>query len=271
MGQKFGGAWTLIKLEILNKYLSFYTTALKRQSFKLCYIDAFAGSGEIHIRGRGKIPGSAIRALDYEFDKYIFIENDPKYADLLWQRIQDHPAGNKATIYLGDCNDHLSQICSFPWLKNNWRGVIFLDPYSLQVKWQSLEVISKTRIFDVWYLFPFMALNRLLRRDKDISDSHRTIIDTVLGTDDWEKGIYSLSPQLSFFGEEYEKNNLEMVKKYILQQLKNVFHGVSPNAMTLRAVQTNTPLYLLCFATSNPSPKAIGLALNGANYILTHT
>jgi len=146
-----------------------------------------------------------------------------------------------------------------------------LDPYSLQVKWQLLKVISKTRIFDVWYLFPFMALNRLLRRDKDISDSHRSIIDIVLGTDDWVNDIYSLSRQLSFFGEEYEKNTIDVVKQYFIKRLKTVFPAVSPNAMILRAVQTNTPLFLLCFATSNPSSKAIGLALNGANHILTHT
>lgn len=271
MGQKFGGAWTLIKLEVLNKYLSFYTIALKRKSFKLCYIDAFAGSGEIDIRGRGKIPGSAIRALDYDFDRFIFIEDDTDYTDLLRQRIQVHPSCNKTIIYQGDCNEHLSQICSFSWRSNNWRGVIFLDPYSLQVKWHSLKVISKTRIFDVWYLFPFMALNRLLRRDKDISDSHRSIIDIVLGTDDWENDIYSLSRQLSFFGEEYEKNTIDAVKQCILKRLKTVFPAVSPHAMTLRAVQTNTPLFLLCFATSNPSPQAIDLALNGANHILTHT
>lgn len=96
------------------------------KSFNLCYIDAFAGSGEIDIPGRGKLPGSAIRAFDYEFDRLIFIEDDPDYTDLLRQRIQVHPSGNKAIIYQGDCNDLLSQICTFPWRSNNWRGEYFL-------------------------------------------------------------------------------------------------------------------------------------------------
>jgi len=30
MRQRFGGPWTLIKLEVLEKYLNFYTTALKK-------------------------------------------------------------------------------------------------------------------------------------------------------------------------------------------------------------------------------------------------
>lgn len=42
---KFGGPWTVIKLEILQSYLKAYTTALS-QTFDLTYIDAFAGKGD---------------------------------------------------------------------------------------------------------------------------------------------------------------------------------------------------------------------------------
>ena len=83
MRQRFGGPWTLIKLEVLEKYLNFYTTALKNQPFKLCYIDAFAGSGKIDIRGETAIPGSAIRALDYPFHKYYFFEKELSYITAL--------------------------------------------------------------------------------------------------------------------------------------------------------------------------------------------
>ena len=47
----FGGPWTEAKLTILERYLDFYTTALKNQSFRLLYIDAFAGSGAIQTTG----------------------------------------------------------------------------------------------------------------------------------------------------------------------------------------------------------------------------
>ena len=43
----FGGTWTQEKLGILERYLDAYTTALKDQHFKLLYIDAFAGTGQI--------------------------------------------------------------------------------------------------------------------------------------------------------------------------------------------------------------------------------
>jgi len=45
---RFGGPWTLKKIEILKKYLNFYTTAL-RDHFTLYYADAFAGTGRLRI------------------------------------------------------------------------------------------------------------------------------------------------------------------------------------------------------------------------------
>ncbi len=66
--QAFGGAWTLIKLEILEEYLTFYFKVMDRARFKLCYIDALAGSGNVNVKGIGKITGSAVRALVYLFD-----------------------------------------------------------------------------------------------------------------------------------------------------------------------------------------------------------
>ena len=46
MGQDrfdFGGSWTDEKLERVRKYLAAYVIALKRKSFELHYVDAFAG------------------------------------------------------------------------------------------------------------------------------------------------------------------------------------------------------------------------------------
>ena len=80
----FGGPWTEEKLDILKKYLYAYTTALKNQPFRLIYIDAFAGTGEVELTSadEGKkefIEGSARIAVDVDdkpFDEYIFIEKD---------------------------------------------------------------------------------------------------------------------------------------------------------------------------------------------------
>ena len=86
--QKFGGAWTVEKLDILSEYLNFYVQALKSQPFKLMYIDAFAGTGKINIGNEDEyevIDGSAKLALNtkYDFSKYVFIEKKKSYANEL--------------------------------------------------------------------------------------------------------------------------------------------------------------------------------------------
>jgi three-Cys-motif partner protein len=84
--QEFGSFWTENKLDAIEKYIAFYTTALKKIGFKLCYIDAFAGSGSIQIKSGDEIEGSAIRALKYPFDKFLLFEEDQTVIEaLIWR------------------------------------------------------------------------------------------------------------------------------------------------------------------------------------------
>ena len=62
----FGGAWTLLKLAVLKKYLSAFTLALSKQNFRLVYVDAFAGTGRCDVKvdgGTTCVDGSARIAL----------------------------------------------------------------------------------------------------------------------------------------------------------------------------------------------------------------
>src|SRR4051812_48078550 len=88
MTQQFGSAHTQVKLDKLEEYLRAYTTALKKQNFKLFYFDAFAGAGDIQIAPDDArllegvdnytpfIEGSAQRALRLEktFERYVFVD-----------------------------------------------------------------------------------------------------------------------------------------------------------------------------------------------------
>ena len=78
---KFGGDWTEKKLDAVEEYLKFFTTALKKQNFKLRYIDAFSGSGNVTLKNGVVTDGSAVRALKYPFDRYFFIEKNKIYHD----------------------------------------------------------------------------------------------------------------------------------------------------------------------------------------------
>ncbi|MGI6449092.1 MAG: three-Cys-motif partner protein TcmP [Desulfitobacteriia bacterium] len=272
MVQSFGGSWTLLKLEILEKYLESYTKALKKQNFKLCYIDAFAGSGNVEVREYGTIIGSALRALDYQFDKYYYIEKKPSYLEALKDHINQKKTGKDIQLIQGDCNELLNTINSYPWKKAGWRGVIFLDPCAMELSWSSLESIAETEVFDVWYLFPISALNRVLPKHKAIPPSTRELITDLLGTDEWENEIYVESPQITMFDDtQSERISFNGITAYVIRRLHTIFQGVSSNPKILRQPHNNSPMFVLCFAVSNPSPKAIGMSLRLADHILTHT
>ncbi|PKM79265.1 MAG: hypothetical protein CVU88_06685 [Firmicutes bacterium HGW-Firmicutes-13] len=108
-----------------------------------------------------------------------------------------------------------------------------------------------------------------------ISDTERKNkekISDLLGTTEWEDEIYYESPQMTIFGEpEIERVSINSIEKYIISRLKMVFPGVSEKSMVLRNPRNNSPLFLLCFAVSSTSKRAIEISLKAADHILTHT
>ena len=266
--QEFGSVWTEVKLNAVEKYLAFYTTALKRSGFKLCYIDAFAGSGTVKIKGGDEIEGSTLRALKYPFDKFYFFEEEKKVTETLKQKISAIPEHKDVEFHNADCNSLLLEINKRNWAKESWRGVIFLDPYAMDLEWACLNEVSNTKVFDVWYLFPFMAVNRNLYKSGKIPAANKTKLNRILGTNDWENMIYSDSLQLSYLEENIkQKTSIANIKNFILTRLKQTFPTVSDQAVLLRN-ERNSPQFLLCFAGSNPSKSASKLSLKAADYIL---
>lgn len=280
--QKFGGNWTEEKLNIFTSYLDAYLIALQNQKFKKIYIDAFAGTGEIETSdGDQYLIGSAKRALlsDKKFDQYYFIEADPQKSAELQEMINtEFPHMRRITkVCCGDANDKLAQIIK----EVDWRfdrALLFLDPYATQVNWTTLENVALTKSIDVWYLFPFYALERMLPKNGKYK-RWEDCIDRLLGDSGWREEFYKKDPQLSLFDlfqDETEDNdserlikdaNPEKIKEYILARLQTIFPCVSKNPRIFRNSR-KSPMFLFCFAISNDSTSAQGLALRIANHIL---
>ncbi len=153
----YGGKWTREKLEILEKYLDAYTTALKKTPFKLMYIDAFAGTGHVDLDDNDEdtenfIRGSAIRAVSIDnrsFDKLIFVEEKEGRCSELEHLRKENP-GRDIQIENSDANEFLKNLQQ-NW--KQWRGVLFLDPFATEVE---LTTIEKTA-----------SLNALVLRSKN--------------------------------------------------------------------------------------------------------
>src|SRR5258708_37618776 len=140
--QRFGGPWSLLKVEAVEKYLRAYATVMSRQSFDLTYIDAFAGSGSFTFgEGMTLIPpdeaaqvfaGSVKRALAVSgFKQFFFIENDERNVASLRTIAGCDPRGE---IIAGDANAKLIDFCQ----RLDWkhrRGVRVVDPCRHEPHW----------------------------------------------------------------------------------------------------------------------------------------
>lgn len=275
--QAFGGAWSVIKLDVLQRYLTAFTTALKARPFKLIYIDAFAGSGAMRTRadeGSGENVihhGSAQRALHTRppFHKLYFIEAKEKNVESLKKMVG---SDERVRIYHGDANEHLQRLCSRAEWKS-FRGVLFLDPFALSVDWATIECITRTRGLDVWYLFPMMAVTRLLPWDPDKrTEGNSAIVTRVLGTDKWRDRFYPQPEQKSdLFGpytpRQMRTASIDEIENFVRERLNGAFAEVlSPKRLY---GPSNQHLFSLFFAISNPKAIAIGRKI--ASHILTQS
>jgi three-Cys-motif partner protein len=284
-GHLFGGPWTEIKLDAVEYYLRFYTSALKFRSMRLWYIDAFAGTGERVVEKEvgglleGKfietefetLAGSAKRALGVSppFQDFVFIEKDPQRCAAL-HALQDLYKERRIQIRQGDANEELVHLFnSPPWASQNGangpnRGVVFLDPYAMTVPWSTLSLLAKTQSVDIWYLFPLNAALRQLAHDyKAVDASKAASLDRIFGTSTWRTELYSTHRQGNFFDLiEDSKRSVtgSGLEAWFKARLETEFRYVSTPLPLLSP--NGAQLFSLFFAMANPSDKAIGLAKN---------
>lgn len=280
--ESFGGNWSGEKLSALESYLKSYTTALKNTTFKLAYIDAFAGSGlrrvfkdenpclledsdvaeDEHYRH-----GSPLIALDIDppFDAFIFIERDADSMASLQSQVEERWPGRNIRYLQGDANEHLQELCEKDWGKH--RAVAFLDPFALQVNWNTLEKISQTQAIDLWLLFPAMAVNRMLPRSGKIPPRWAERLNLLFGEDKWRDAFYS-TPSENLFGEEVTEKNpqiFDILSRYVTERLAQIFSGTHDKPLILKN-RTGAPLFLLCFACG--SKKGAKIATRIASHII---
>lgn len=290
VSQEFGGPWSLLKVDTVQKYLEAYATLMRdkpsaARPFKRIYIDAFAGSGYFSFgeddsatlldeaRSREVHKGSALRALEIAppFEKLFFIDKSASNVAALKTAIGGDP---RVVLRQGDANDLVAQICRNPKWRDS-RGVIFLDPFGTSVEWVTLQAIQRTEALDLWYLFPIYSLYRNAPRNRAaLTPDKAATVSRQLGYDGWIEEFYAPAPttqQAQLFGqpvEEREQRDLNVadMEKIVKRRLKTVFPCVLEPGRLLGP--NKAPLYSLFFAVSNPSPKAIQPASNIARDLL---
>ena len=285
--QRFGGDHTERKLDAVQRYLKAYVTVMKKQRFTLNYVDGFAGSGasqavddeadagllhEDLLDVSSIIEGSPTRALKIEppFDRYIFIDANPENIRSLQELKSGHP---NREIFLrdGDANDRLQCFARFIKDRDNERAVVFLDPFGLSVKWETIEKLANTEKVDLWYLVPVHGMSRQIKSDGTFLTSARKI-DELWGSGEWRvKAVKKAEPIEDLFGkidDRYEKTaRAEQFSDMFRERLETAFKG-GVSRRYLRLGKGRLHEFSLMFACANPSPPAAGAALRIANHIL---
>jgi len=298
----WGGTWTETKKRVVKQYLDAYQTALKYQPFEKWYIDAFAGIGThsgkqdddptlpFEFYGRDELAmnednefrckGSPLLALQTNppFDRYNFIEKEKRRSDALVSTIEGLGFGsdNKIAIKNADANSCLFELCEYLRWNRNIRVVLFLDPFGMNVSWECIEKIASLGCFDVWYLFPTMAVKRMLPNNAKVPVQWEERLNFVLGGDGWKSYLYhsKSEKQATLPFEELHEETSDIhpakekeIEQYVITRMKRRFAFVADNPLSLYNTRSKH-IFSLIFAMSNKSRSAISLGRRIAEFIL---
>lgn len=284
--QQFGGAWTQQKLEALGKYLQAYTRIFKTNPqakyYSISYVDAFAGTGSIRGPDIGALipelkeneeqyrKGSVKRALEVEppFDEYVFIEKSAeKCAEL--ERIARNLSHRVIRIINEDANGAILEWCN-ALNPRRQRAVVFLDPFGASVRWEAIAGLGATGAVDLWVLFPYFAINRMLVRDRKPDQSWSQRLTEVFGTPSWEGKFYSTNVQRSLLDSDqplelvHKSADYRQITDFFVERLRTEFKAVSQPLPLYNS--RGSLLFALFFAAGNERSAKTGLKI--ANSII---
>jgi three-Cys-motif partner protein len=256
------GYWSELKLEIVEKYGSAYTTAFVNQKgLKKFYIDAFSGAG-IHVSKRtgGKVEGSPARALRITppFDHFYFIDMDADKTAYLKTLCADR---NDVSIYTGDSTPYLTQKL-LPTIKyeNFNRALCLLDPYGLHLDWDVMLQAGQSRAIDMFLNFPVMDMNRnaIWKNPGQAPQDGIERMTRFWGDESWKQAAYAESRQQNLFSSpDLIKQSNDAIVTGFRNRLKNVAgFKVVPEPLPMKN-SNNAVVYYLFFASQKPVAQKI--------------
>src|SRR5690606_5491946 len=264
----------------LKDYLEPYTTILRKYKFKYYYVDAFAGAGRAKLRVRKPsitesdgwlfddiekspeeeqyIKGSPYQALSikYPFQGYLFIEYNADNAKILDRLKDEFPhLKNKIRIKVGDANKVLLES-----LVNNteidWKGtraVVFLDPFGMQVSWDTIKSLAGTKAIEVIINNPIhMVVQRLLQKKGNIPPAREELLNSYFGSTQWKNTVYKEISTLFGDTEKIKAHDTSVrLGQLYNEQLKECFGYAAPVRLVRNSA--NSPIYFLHWAGPDPT------------------
>jgi len=274
--QEFGGSWTEDKLRCFENYVNAYLIIMKstkdkyRGWPKTIYFDGFAGSGinikssqlgydlffnNVETEELSVYKGSAERVLSLpiKFDEYYFVDIVSDNISTLKKYLVDKGFDiSNCHFKIGDVNEELKYFSSK--LTQQEAVLILLDPFGMDIHWDSIETLKNKRI-DLWILVPSgMVINRLLDRKGNIIYSKK--LESYFGLQFEEiKNIFYEKQQVETLFEQKEtiqkiNKPIEKIAEIYINRLKNIFKFVTEKPLVLLNSK-NVPIYHFIFASNN--------------------
>lgn len=261
-------SWSTIKLELLGKYLHADSTIMRAQKRRgwlrsYFYVDAFSGVGRYRDPDlQTFVDGSPLVALGCEppFDEYYFIELMAGRLRDLEHRVREDYPNHRVHFIRGDANAALRE--RIPNRRRDERGLVFLDPYGLQVDFATLQHLATQKMFDVFVNFSVMGVARNLKTKQSPDARTTDLLTRVMGDADLINEAYVM--QTSFFdgpvGRRRRLRARDLAIRYS-ESVKRLF-GFGSEPVLIRNSK-RAPLYAVFLASHNQS------AGNIANDIFT--
>jgi three-Cys-motif partner protein len=262
---------------------------MSNQPFHLSYVDAFAGCGARVDAAEVEAPqtslqldtpapqpkvGTALEALRLEpsFHRCVFGDLNHLHLNALEARIAEaRLAGEvlpETLFFRVDANALVQQECT--WLKGdkNRRAVMFLDPYGMQVQWQTLQTIADCSQIDLWLLLPTgIAINRLVPRRGEQNPRWAERLDAFYGSPDWRDVFFSSEPDLLGVERQARASDLHDIVCYTMDRLRTLFGGgLYRDALPLRTGKHLS--YHLVFANSSKDKRRWEIAHGIAGHLM---
>lgn len=286
----WGGSWTEEKLDAFEKYVEAYLTIMhstreQRKGWpkEIIYFDGFAGSGsrsenddidsnqisiqsvfgdlDIQREEAEVYQGSCERVLSLtkKFDKYYFVDLDTSALDNLKQKLSEKNLITENCIFrTGDVNEVVSDFIS-QWNENKV-ALVLLDPYGMQVKWDTIKKMKGKRI-DLWILVPSgVIINRLMDRSGNLRNIEKLKEYLGISEEEIKQKFYQTTTSPTLFGEiettEKKKDTIHKIAETYVEQLKKIFKYVTEKPLQLKNSK-NVIIYHFIFAANNESAKKI--------------
>ena len=109
--------------------------------------------------------------------------------------------------------------------------MLFIDPFGMQLKWETVVAIGNTQAIDTWILFPVSAVNRLLKKDGNIPDSWRRRLDIMFGEPAWFDVFFPEQKSTTLFDSDMVVRrkiaDMDRIGEYFNRRLATAFAGVA--------------------------------------------